>query len=903
MKNFAKTLSIIFLSILFCTRIAVAGEPVEFEIFENFDDDSHFTGDAIVPDGWISIGSAPAARSEAGAYMTGYDSHSGTYVLHSYDLMGVERDEIIFTPMMELAGGKDATLSFYIYAPGGSPSDFYSYVDVKAGTSQSIESHTISLGSTSTVFPSWTQLSFLFIPATDGEYCFSIALKQSTTLSRDHGCIGIDDVTISGFEPAETEPDAVELTVTPSETGIPTITIGETYTTTMNVKATNLVGDIMIQNISTEEITTEVQNIPMAEAMSEAGYDLKVNITPTSENSTGGYFELTTENLEAPLKVFLTWTTVDGMDELIPNPNNYVTAKEVPYSNTFDNYDDDYDGVSYLPNGWMSEGTDPFITANIEGLTAVTGNYYLVAIESMFDNREDRLFTPFFRLSTDFEYVISYYLYMPGNSGGGVLRATDLTVTVGSEQDIDYHPVIKQSIKDQSLSNWTYQEFTFKPLISGAYCFAFSLSTDVNYSGMVAIEDFNITAPGIEVLPTADFAVGGNFNVIDSKMIVYKNQNIDLTNLSKNGEEYSWTLTSPSGATQFSDEENPSFSIDESGDFNIELTTSNSSGSRTNTRTLSVEYIDYNSQEDYTIMTFNPNQDKLLERGAIPAFSANGVEDYDYDYVTGYNRYYKKYAERFEIPNNVKLKLYTINTWLAHYRNRSFTSGSDCDKPFEVVVYGETDGQLDETKVFGRISTTLKDAFGSTGIGSGAGEARTIDIVEFLGEAIEVEGTFYLAFEFADDMTITTDDPNIGRSYFALNTILHATEKATLYVKPTAVPANSTVEADGNWYQVDLLDSRMDGAGAYIILWISNEMTDVAINNFGEIVFALRMENDNVIISGTEVNENVTIYDINGRIVASEKGVENSTSVNISSLNNGIYIVKTNAGTAKFIKK
>lgn len=901
MKTLTKQITLLILSILFCTRIAIAGGPESFEIFENFDDDTHFTEDAIVPDGWLSIGSTPAARSEAGLYMIGYDSHSGNYVLHSGDNIASVRDEVIFTPMMELAGGKDATLSFYIYAPGGNPAAFYSYVEVMAGTAQSMEAQTISLGSTNTTFSSWTLLSFLFTPETDGEYCFSIALKQSTELNRDHGAIGIDDVTINGFKPGENVPEEIELTITPADTEIPTITIGETYTTSVNVKATNLVSDIAIQNISTEEISINNVIIPMEAAMSEAGYDVVVNITPTSENSTGGSFELTTENLEAALEVFLTWTTIDGMDNLVPNPENYVTAKEVPYSNTFDNYDGDYDGVSFLPNGWTSTGLDPFFTANIEGLNAVTGTYYLVAIESVIDNRDDRLYTPFFRLSTNYEYVISYYLYMPGNSTGGVLRDTDLTITVGSEQDINYHPVIRQSIKDQSIGEWTYQEFTFKPIISGAYCFAFSLSTDVNYSGMVAIDDFSITAPGIEVLPTADFAVGGNFNVIDSKMIVFKNQEIQFTNLSKNAEEFSWTVTSPTGAVQFSAEESPSFLLNEIGDFNIELIASNSSGSRTTTRTVSVEYIDIETT-DYTIMTLNPAQDKLLERGAIPAFSANGIEDYDYDYVTGYNRFYKKYAERFEIPNNTKLKLFVLDTWLAHYRNRAYTTGSDSDKPFEIAVYGETGGQLDEEKEFARISTTLKDAFGSTGIGSGAGEGRSINIVELYGEPIEVEGTFYVAFEFADDMSIATDDPNIGRSYIALNTIVHATEKATLYVKPTNVPSNSTVEADGKWYPVDLLDNRMNGVGAYFILWVSNEFTDLAINNFGEIIFALQISNDNLIISGTEANERVMIYDINGRIVASEIGEQNSTSINIGNLSKGIYIVKTNAGTAKFAK-
>ena len=718
-----KKLSLLILGVLLCTRIAFAQTYESFEIIENFDDASHFTAGSIVPDGWGSIGTSPAERMEAGVYMTGYAAHSGSYVLHSSDNISVVRDEVIFTPMMELAGGKDAVLSFYIYAPGGSPAAFYSYVEVKAGTAQNMEAQTIALGSTSSAYSSWSELAFLFTPATDGEYCFSISLKQSSELVRDHGVVGIDDVTITGFK---------------------------------NVGGGDEGGD-------------------------------------------------------------------EDDDELIPNPNNYMSAMPVPYYNTFDNYDGDYDGSSYLPKGWLSVGNMPFFTANIPSLDAVTGTYYLVAEQSDMNNRNDILFTPFFRLTADEEYVISYYLYMPGNSGGGVLRATNLTVTVGTEHDILYHPVVKQNIEDQSISEWQYQEFSFTPQVSGAYCFGFSLSTYVNYSGLVAIEDFNITIPGYVGVPFAEFGIGGNFNVIDSRMVVYKNQYVHLTNLSKNSDEYLWVVTSPTGSVQHSSEENPSFLFNESGEYTIELTASNSEDSRTTSKTVMVEYIDYDT-EDYTLMTWNPTHDELLERGSIPAFSANGVEDYDYDYVTGYNRYYKKYAERFEIPSSVKLEISVINTWLAHYRNRAYTSGSDSDKPFEVVFYGETNGQLDEDKVFARISMKLKDAFGTTGIGSGAGEGRSINLVDFYGKPVEVEGTFYVAFEFADDMTIMADDPNIGRSYIALNTIKHATKNATLYVKPTSVPANSQVEADGNWYPVDMLDNKMSGVGAYIILWVANEI-------------------------------------------------------------------------------
>ena len=194
--------------------------PTAFELFEDFDDDTHFANGGIVPDGWLSTGAMAPKREKAGLYETGYDAHSGSYMLNTLDQSGSLRDEVLYTPMVKLAGGKEATISFYIYAPGGSPAMFYSYVDVKAGTAQSLDAQTIALGVTSSAHPSWTELKYVFTPEADGEYCFSIAMKQSTELLRDHGFIGIDDVTITGYAPAEggsEEPEQPENPEQPAE--------------------------------------------------------------------------------------------------------------------------------------------------------------------------------------------------------------------------------------------------------------------------------------------------------------------------------------------------------------------------------------------------------------------------------------------------------------------------------------------------------------------------------------------------------------------------------------------------------------------------------------------------------------------------------------------------------------
>ena len=699
--------------------------------------------------------------------------------------------------------------------------------------------------------------------------------------------------------------EAAVITLSPEVDAVDEALLGRKYEVVVNVKGANLVDNIKVTNVTAgdyrNDVVAAVDVITKEDAMSENGYDLVLTLSPSVLGRATAIYEFSTANEVEASYYMLQWSATSGMELLEPNSDNYATAFEAPYFNTFDNYDSDYDGTTVVPKGWATVGSYPFFTASINGLDAITGNYYLVADESTLDKRDDRLYTPFFRLSSDYEYVISYYLYMPGNSGGGVLRATNMQVTVGTEQDFDFHPVTLHTISGESVGSWVKQEVKFIPQVSGAYCFAFTLNTNVNYSGLVAIEDFNITAPGLVNRPTASFAFGGLFEIMESKMLVFENQKASLVNLSKDADSYEWAVEYPSGTTYYSELETPEFEFNESGEYTVTLTATNVRTSRTTSRTVTVEYVDYVS-ESLSLMTWNPIQDGLLERGSIPSFAANGNEEYDYDFVTGYNRYYRKFAERFELPEGTKLNISSLSTWMAHYKNTPFTSGYDSEFPFEVVFYGETDGKLDENKVFARITSTLKEIFGNSGIGSGAGEGRSINFVDVYGDPIAVEGTFYIAFEFSEDMVITAYDPNIGRSYFATNVVKHATGVSTLYVKPYAVPYNSAVTADGNWYPVDQLDNTKKGLGAYFILWANNKSGEVAINALGETIFAARVDGGNLIVSGTQADEIVRVFDANGKLVASAVGRENSTVISIENLKGGIYIVNTLAGTSKFVK-
>lgn len=75
--------------------------------------------------------------------------------------------------------------------------------------------------------------------------------------------------------------------------------------------------------------------------------------------------------------------------------------------------------------------------------------------------------------------------------------------------------------------------------------------------------------------------------------------------------------------------------------------------------------------------------------------------------------------------------------------------------------------------------------------------------------------------------------------------------------------------------------------------------TDIAINNAGDIVFDVRVEGDIIHVSGTEAGETVALCDMSRRIV--KKVVANGvgTTILVSDIAEGIYIVKTAVGAKK----
>lgn len=584
---------------------------------------------------------------------------------------------------------------------------------------------------------------------------------------------------------------------------------------------------------------------------------------------------------------------------LEPNEDNLVDCIDLPYIETFSD-PEHYDGKSHLPIGWHSVGTSVWVTANLDKhLPGVEGLYYMVAPSGV-SERDEKAFTPFFNLEAGTEYSISFYTMIEGNwDDDGVLHLPTMQFTVGTEQDSEFHNVL--ATYDEQHTKWVKRDLTFTPQISGPYCFSFAVSGPAK-SGMIAVDYLQITAPGLIPRVEPSFAPAGMIDLYTDNMVAFKGMPVEIVNTSRYAESYKWTLSQDGSEIDSSTDVNPSFVVPSSGTYKVGLEATNTRGTRSTSKTFEISVIgEDESATDCALHLHNSCSDMLADRGQVPAFDT----DPEGDFITGYNHYYFNIAQRYNFSDDMDVWIRQVSFWIAErrYRNTSTSYADDREKSFAMVLYGaKEDGSLDPQKVFGRVDMTMGEALGASGLGSISSEGRFIEFPE----PVKVSGTVYIAMEFDPTLTIDAEDVNLGRSYFATTAVKFGHGVTGLYAQPYAVPEGSLISADGGWYSIDNLDISKKGYGAGWQLWIAlndPKQSGVAVNQFGEIVFAARFDNSQILlVSGTAEGETISVYNISGQLVAQVSASQDSTEIEASHLPNGIYIVKGEAGSIKVVK-
>lgn len=912
----------------------------EFSYKENFDDDASFTVSQDMPDGWLSKGTFPFKRYNAATEMY-ISAYSGDYVFGTLTSYSYGRDEVFSTKALALKGGVEYTFSFYVQAPGGAPSSVRnnSFV-IKAGTGDDEATFTQIGELSKKVYADWTKESFKFTPEADGEYRFSISLTTSMASS---GYVVLDDVEVTGTEPdapVAAEPPYAEnfdddATFTASQ-DVPdgwlsngTFPFKRYKASDMGISAYSgdyLFGTTDSYNYGRDEVVmtkplllkagteytfsfyvyapggspSSVRNNPLtikvgtgddAAAFEQIGETTEnvwtewtkesFKFTPQTDGEYRFAIALGTKLSSAGL-VALDDVEVTGAETEEPEEKVVV---ELPYSQSFDNENGDYPGDTFLPNGWLATGTMPFVTANSNDMPAVTGTYYMVADESP-AARDEYAYTPYFDLKKGTEYTVKFYLYMPGHDD----RTSSISFSVGKEQKPEGLTSLL-ALQNVQNTEWEKQTVKFTPEEDGLYCFAFALSGDAPYAGIVAVEDFTVESPTTVWKPRAAFSYNGLFNIMDSKLAVFPGSKVKMYSTSEYADTYEWKAEGAIPET--STEKDPEFEFTDSGEYEVSLTVKNSAGESTATRKLDVSVVE--DVDGLGFSSVNPSGDKILERGSIPTFDT----DKDFDFVSGLNHYYYNFAEEYKIPEGQKLALSSISVYLTNYNVSVLRYRDFLDSKFSVVAYGAKDGRPDLDKVYGRFDSTMEGVFGSMGISKA--EMRNVVI----DKPINVDGPFFLAFEFDDDIVIDETDKNITRSAFAIGAVKHLSRQSTLFVQPTSTPEGVDYKIDGGYCMIDSISKENAGLGLSFTLWVKDPEigTDIALVNNGSTMFAARLVGDELTISGTNEGEAVAVCNVSGAVVATAKAVGASTTLHVGDLAKGVYIVSCNGKSVKFVKK
>lgn len=582
---------------------------------------------------------------------------------------------------------------------------------------------------------------------------------------------------------------------------------------------------------------------------------------------------------------------------LEPNPEFLDICQELPYSENFSD-PESFDGQSYLPIGWTTVGTQIWRTASVDDLPAQSGEWYMIAPESAYE-RDERAYTPFFNLQEGIEYTLSFESHFDGYIIAGEPRAATLDITVGTDQDFDFHSpsIYKVSRPLDETGTWTHEQLTFTPKVSGPYCFAFSLSGDA-HCGYVAIDHVMIYSPIDTPRPEPDFYVKGIFDYVTSDLLAFPNTPARVLNTTKYGTDYNWEIP---GATVVA---HPDGSADlfftSSGAYSLTLEASNQRSSRKASKTVNVTMTDTDAA-DKLLLAFDPNAIKLYQRGSVPAYDTdpNGL-----DYITGVNHYYRCLAERYDLPESGEFTLRKFNFYLTNLRYVPRTSTAEDQRllPLTITLYGSDEtGALDETKVLSRTVTTMGEMFDDRGFGSGAAQFKQY----IFPDSPVVKGTVYLAFEFDEEFETEVEVEIVGRSFISINPYRHLHGESTTYAKPFAVPEGSLAAADGKWYPLNVIEPKCGGIGMYghLVADYKNKVTsqdsiETAITNGLQIGF----DGNTLTVVGLDEGAVVAVYDTNAQLMMRARAAGGTASADCSTLPSGVYLVSTPAGVAKFIK-
>ena len=370
---------------------------------------------------------------------------------------------------------------------------------------------------------------------------------------------------------------------------------------------------------------------------------------------------------------------------------------------------------------------------------------------------------------------------------------------------------------------------------------------------------------------------------------IYPGQPITFINQSKYATDYQWDTFGNPATTN---EENPEVTYSESGDYRPLLNATNAKYTDSFSDVVNVTVL---GKEEITDIVCNSSN--KYDEASLPEKDVPGTNDY----VSGINKYYTTFAEKFELPSEAEASISGVHFRLYLYKAATTNKG----KPVRVRLYADKWGAPDTDNVFGEYVTTMSGAFGSVSVDY----ENVVRKIKF-DKPIKVKGSFYLSIEL-DESIVPDATTKLALAY----DVRRADKVASAYVRIHAAGA-AELNLNGGWYCVPDLPwpfNELDKTGFsfYLSPEITfhkttgtsvNEVKDNKVN-----VYPAVCESGFTITTKDNAAKLVRVFNANGQVVFEKTTHETSIDVTASDWTAGIYLVKVEGNSTnssmKIIKK
>lgn len=550
----------------------------------------------------------------------------------------------------------------------------------------------------------------------------------------------------------------------------------------------------------------------------------------------------------------------------------------LPYTENFDSYE-----TRTVPEGWVCTGVkEAFAVTTFNGWKEIYSAPNCLGVYSS-ANEDNWAYSPGFEMKAGIVYHASFWLLAPGLSQSEN-KSENIRFTVGKGQSKEAEYIILKDLKNIKYQEWRRVEAEFIPETDGIYYFGIGFTSVV--SNGVGVDNFEVYGDDNPFPVKAKYvAYGGlwsthNNHIKEYLRYIYPEQPLSFINQSKYAASYQWETHGNPGT---STEENLSVTYLESGDYRPLLTATNSKFTDSFSDTVNIIVL---GKEEVTDIVANSTS--LYDELYFPETNVPSSNDY----VSGINRYYTTFAEKFELPADAEATISAVHFRLYVYKAATTNKG----KPVRVRLYGDKWGAPDPDNLFGEYVTTMSGAFGTSSVDYETNVTRKITF----DAPIKVKGSFYLSIEL--DESIVPD----ATTKLALGFDVYRADKvASAYVRIHAAGA-AELDLNGGWYCVADLPYPFDeidktGFSFYLspeITFLKSNGTSVEKVEDNKVkAYPVVFESEFNIETGDNASKNIRILNASGQVVYEQTTSEQVVNVTGSNWASGIYLVRIESNT------